>query len=148
MAGFTTYYATQLVNNLFRTAPSTPGGWTNITRPATIYVALFTTAPTDAYTSGSPTGVECSGGSYARVAVTQADAQWSGMTGTPLAFDNTNAITFAQASASWGDVLAFGIFDAVTTGNLLWWGTVSPTRTVSSGATASFAAGTLDLTLD
>jgi hypothetical protein len=41
---------------------------------------------------------------------------------TTAAFAQNNAIiTFPQASASWGTVVAFGLFDAVTSGNCLAW---------------------------
>ena len=43
-------------------------------------------------------------------------------TGTaPSSVTNTAAITFAQATASWGTVIAFGLYDAATSGDLLWW---------------------------
>src|SRR5579872_1042848 len=38
---------------------------------------------------------------------------------TPVTATNGAVITFAQASASWGTVIGFGIYDAVTAGNLL-----------------------------
>jgi hypothetical protein len=41
---------------------------------------------------------------------------------TPAASANTNAIiTFPQATASWGTVTSWGLYDAVSAGNLLWW---------------------------
>ena len=41
---------------------------------------------------------------------------------TPGTIVNTNAtITFVQASASWGTVLAWAIYDAVTSGNMIFW---------------------------
>lgn len=41
---------------------------------------------------------------------------------TPASATNTNAtITFAQATASWGTVVAWGIYDAATAGDLLCW---------------------------
>jgi hypothetical protein len=40
----------------------------------------------------------------------------------PSTVVNTNAvITFPQATANWGTVLAWGLYDAVTSGNLLEW---------------------------
>jgi hypothetical protein len=85
------------------------------TAPTNIHVALFTVAPTD---SGG--GTEVTGGSYARVQVT------NNATNFPAASaglkQNGTAITFAQATADWGTVVAFGLFDASTSGNLLYWG--------------------------
>lgn len=41
---------------------------------------------------------------------------------SPANVTNTNAvITFVQASASWGTVVAWGIYDALTSGNLITW---------------------------
>jgi hypothetical protein len=61
---------------------------------------------------------------------------------------NDVAITFPTASASWGTVTHFGVFDASTAGNLLYWGALSVSKAVGSGDTASFAIGELDVTLD
>lgn len=38
---------------------------------------------------------------------------------TPVSATNGAVITFAQATASWGTVIGFGIYDALTSGNLL-----------------------------
>jgi hypothetical protein len=39
----------------------------------------------------------------------------------PSSVTNNSIITFPAATASWGTVTSFGLFDAVTTGNLLDW---------------------------
>ncbi len=89
---------------------------------------------------------EVSGGSYARVGVTQADAQWNIPTTTGL-FDNVNAITFASPTANWGTIGAFGIYDASASGNLLIHGVLTTPKTVNNGdAAPSIAAGALDIT--
>ena len=54
----TTYAANLVFNHLFRNGAYTP--------PTNLYLGLFTTAPTDAYTGASPTGTEVTGGGYAR----------------------------------------------------------------------------------
>ena len=111
------------------------------TAPATVYVALYTVAPSD--TGG---GTECSGGSYARVTVTNNATNFPAASGG--AKSNGVAITFVEATASWGTVVAFGIFDAVTAGNLLYWATLTTNKTIDSGDTANFAVGELDVTED
>lgn len=129
MAGsFSNFLENELLDHLF-----TAGAYA---RPST-YVALYTAAPTDA---GG--GTEVSGGSYARVQVTAWDAASGGATA------NTNVITFPTATASWGTVVAFGILDAASAGNLLAWGDLSASKAVGSGDTIEFAAGALDITLD
>ena len=116
-------------------------GGGDYTRPATVYVALYTAAPSD--TGG---GTEVSGGSYARVAVT------NNATNFPAASDgeksNGTEITFETATANWGEVVAFGILDASTSGNLLLWADLTASKTIDSGDTAKFAVGDLDYTED
>ena len=108
--------------------------------PATVYVALFTAAPTDA---GG--GTEVTGGAYARVAVTNNATNFPAAVGG--AKSNGTAITFPAPTANWGVIVAFGIFDAATAGNLLYWGNVTPNKTVNNGDPApSFAVGDLDFT--
>lgn len=112
------------------------------TAPATLYVALSTTTPTD--DGGNFT--EPSGNGYDRVDVTNNATNFPAASGGAKA--NGTAITFAQASGSWGTVTHFGIYDANTAGNLLGWGALTVSKAISSGDTASFAIGDLDITLD
>lgn len=74
--------------------------------PPAIYVGLFTAAPTDA---GG--GTEASGGSYARVQMTQADATWSapaGSTSTAISGSNASTTNIVVASST-----GFAINDVV-----------------------------------
>lgn len=89
-------------------------GGPDYVRAATVYVALFTVAPTDA--AG---GTEVSGGSYARAAVTNNAINFPAASGGSKS--NAVAITMAVPSADWGVCVAFGLFDALTAGNLLAW---------------------------
>lgn len=118
----------------------------SFTPPAT-YVALFTAAPGD---SGG--GTEVSGGDYARQQVNQDGATqpyWNTPTddGGPQVIDNNGEIAFPQATADWGEVVAVGIYDAATGGNLLYYGTLASSKTVTTNDTFKFATGDLDLTL-
>lgn len=79
----------------------------------TVYIGLFTTMPSDANAGG----VEVTGGSYARVALTGLLNAASGS--APSQISNASAITFATATANWGTVVGFGLFDALTAGNPL-----------------------------
>ena len=120
-------------------------GGPDYTRPATVYFALFTTAPTE-----SAGGTEVSGGSYARVAVTNNSTNFPAATspsgvGTKL---NGTAIIFPQSSGSWGTVTHFGIFDAASGGNMLIYGTLTSARAVTTGDTPKFLASGFSLTAD
>lgn len=117
------------------------------TPPATVYVALFTAAPSD--TGG---GTEVTGGSYARVAVSSALANWAGTqsagstaasSGTGGTTSNNAAINFPTPSAGWGVVTHVGIFDAASAGNLLIHTPLSTSKTINTGDTVSFPAGSL-----
>lgn len=107
--------------------------------PATHYFALFTAAPTVA---GG--GTEVSGGSYARAAVTNDGTHWS----APAAgvISNLLAIAFAQATALWGTVVAVGVFDAASGGNLLDFQNLTTPRTINSGDTFSISVGQAQFT--
>jgi hypothetical protein len=133
MAGWSDYLENEVLDHVF--------GGADYSRPATVYVGLFTAAPTDA---GG--GTECTGGSYDRADVTNNATNWPAASGG--AKSNGVAIAFATATASWGTVTHFGIFDANSAGNLLAWGALTAAKTIDSGDTPSFAIGELDLTLD
>lgn len=104
-----------------------------------VYLALFTAAPTDA---GG--GTEIAGGSYARLLTTPAN--WA--TASSGASSNADALAFATASAGWGTVSHFGAYDSSSGGNLLWWNSLTAPRSVTSGDQARFAAGGLTVTAD
>lgn len=108
---------------------------------ASVHVALFTAAPTDA---GG--GTEVSGGAYARVAVSRATGSWAvpADNAGSQRTSNSAAVTFPTPTANWGTVTHVGIFDAATAGNLLYWGALGTSRTVNNGDTApSFAIGAM-----
>ena len=111
-------------------------------RPATVYVGLFITMPTD----GGVGGVEPITGGYVRIAVTNNATNW------PAAVDgvkhNGIAITWAAFSAPMPTFLGAGIWDAATAGNLLYWGPFTTPRTVLAGETFEIplAGGTLSET--
>lgn len=109
--------------------------------PATVYIALYTVAPTDA---GG--GTECTNGNYARKSVTNNKDNWT--VAASGALSNKTEITFVEANASWGLVVAFGIFDSDTGDNLLYWADLTVNKTIDSGDTAKFAVGALEVTED
>ena len=107
------------------------------TRPTAWYVGLFTAAPSD---SGG--GTEVSGSGYAREAVTFAAATSPGGTTS-----NTGAVSFTASGGDWGSITHIGIHDAVSSGNLLWHGAMTASKTVNDGDTLEFSIGNIDLTI-
>ena len=108
---------------------------TTFTSPATVYVSLHTADPTDA-----GTGTEVSGGSYARQSASFA-APSNGASATDA------DITFPQATGSWGTVSHIGIWDALTTGNLLYHTQLDASKTIDVGDIFKIASGSLTVTL-
>lgn len=129
MAGsFSDFLENEILDHVFRNSAYTPA--------VTVYVALFTAAPTDA---GG--GTEVTGGSYARTAVTFGAASGG-------AISNSADVNFPTATANWGTVVALSIMDASSGGNFLAWGDLTSSKVVNSGTQARILAGDLDITLD
>lgn len=127
MAEMSNYLENALINATLRA--------TTFTSPATVYVSLHTADPTDA-----GTGTEVSGGSYARQSATFA-APSNGASAT-------NAdVTFPQATGNWGTVTHIGIWDALTTGNLLYHTQLDASKTIDTGDIFKIASGSLTVTL-
>jgi hypothetical protein len=143
MAALSDYLENKILDHILRA--------TSFTAPATTYVGLLTAAPSD--TGG---GTEVSGGSYARVAVTSGTTQWTNTqnsgtgasSGTDGTIENAATINFPTPSAGWGTVTHFAVYDASTSGNLLFYAALTASKTINSGDTVSFAAGALSLQID
>jgi len=107
------------------------------TRPTNWYVALFTAAPNDA---GG--GTEVSAGGYARQSVAFSAAASPGGTTS-----NSGEVSFTASGGDYGTVTHMGIFDASSSGNLLWHGALTASKAVADGDTLTFAVGNIDLTM-
>lgn len=112
---------------------------TAYTAPSTLYVALFTVAPTDA---GGGTEVSTSGTNYARQTMA---FTVSGSSPTQAA--NTAAVEWGTAASSWGTVVAAAVFDAASGGNMLAWGALTSNKTIAAGDVFRFPASSFVITL-
>ena len=108
---------------------------TAYTTPTTVYLALYTTDPTDA-----DTGTEVSGGSYARQAITM------GAPSDGVSVSSAD-ISFPQCTVSWGTVAFVGIRDALTAGNLLYHSPLTVSKAIDVGDIFKVASGSLSVTL-
>ncbi len=113
MSKMSDYLEKKLLDHVLTNAPYTP--------PASVYLALFISVPTDA-----GTGTEVTGGDYARQKITFGTA--TSPSGTSK---NIAAINFPVATANWGTVTHVGIYDAATAGNLLFHGALNTPRTIN-----------------
>jgi len=127
MANFSNYLENALINATLRN--------TSYTSPTTVYVALYTSDPTDA-----DSGTEVSGGSYSRTAVT------FGAPSNGVATNNAD-VTFPTSTGSWGTVTHVGVRDATTAGNLLYHASLTTSKTVGSGDIFKISSGNLSVTL-
>ena len=57
-------------------------------------------------------------------------------------------ITFPQATANWGTIVALGIHDALSSGNLLMYTDLTTTKTIDAGDILKVSSGSLTVTLD
>lgn len=126
MSSFTDYLEDAVLDHVFRN--------TAMTSPANVYLALYTSAPSD-----GAAGTEVSGGGYARQAITFGAASGGAMS-------NTAAVEFTASGANFGTVVAIAICDAASGGNLLAWDAIA-SATVDVGDTISFPIGDIDITL-
>lgn len=119
MAGMTDYSAVNWLDYITGKAGMPALGSGNV------YVGLFTTAPSS--DSGVTGAVEVSGTSYVRQQTTAStwnaaqNSSGSEPVVNPAQITNNQPIVFPVAGSAWGNVLAFGLFDAAANGNLLLW---------------------------
>lgn len=134
MSAFSDYAEKMVLDHLF-------GGQT-FTAPSNYYLALFTATPND---SGG--GTEVSGGSYARATVDNDTSMFAGATSGTGKTTNNEEITFPEATGSWGTVTHWALFDAVSGGNMILYGALDNSKTITSGDTPKVAVGTLEISL-
>lgn len=128
MAEFTDYLENKLLDHVLRNV--------SYTAPTTSYVGLFTAAPTD-----TASGTEVSGGSYARQVLSVTTASAGIVT-------SSADVNFPQATASWGTISAIGIFDALTSGNLLMYTTLTTSKAIDEGDILKISTNNLTVTID
>ena len=102
--------------------------------PANVFLSLWTSDPTD---DGS--GNELSGSGYVRKDINFGAAS-SGVA------TSSGVVTFDTASGSWGSVTHIGIHDAVSSGNLLFHGALTASKTIASGDIMQIADGAITIT--
>lgn len=108
------------------------------------YVGLFTVTPSDA---GG--GTETTYTSYARQPIQRTGASWTISGTSPTQAVNANQINFPTVGATAGAALnGWGIFDAISGGNLYRWGALSASQTPVTGNSPYIPAGGIQITED
>ncbi len=132
MADMTNYSESALLNHLL--------GLAAFTMPETVYVGLFTAAPSDA---GG--GTEVSGFGYERQPITSVMSESTGGSQST----NGSIIRFGPAAgADWGDITHCALFDAAEGGNMLMWSALDDSVFVGDGNAFEFDVASLVAELD
>lgn len=122
----TNYAVTELLKELKDSSGTFPGTW---------YVGLFTTAPNSAGSGGVEIAASPTHTWYARQTLT-----WAAPSGRTMS--NSNAISFTtSAPTAPGTVVAIGLFDASTSGNLWHVLTLTTPLVIGVGSVVNFPIG-------
>ena len=111
-------------------------GTASTSAPSAVYLGLATGSIGD-----DASGSELTGNNYSRKAITFASASSGSIA------SNAN-VEFDPATGSWGDVSHWGIFDASSSGNLLFHGSFTSAKTIASGDILKVASGSLTISAD
>jgi len=126
--GISTFLANELLDHVFNIGSYTP---------PTVYVGLSTADPTDA---GS--GIAEPSNGYAR----EAHASWDVASGG--ATENTGVITFDTPTGSWGTITHHFLSNALTSGDMLFYGALDTSQEPDDGDTVQYVDGAIDITMD
>ena len=138
MTAASNYLENKVLDHVLKYATAPYTGATNT------YLALFnntsgnTAANLEAGTLTDETSTSSTG--YSRQIATWASAS-SGTSAT------NSTITFSAATASWGTITHVAVMDASTSGNVLFWGAVTTSKTIDTGDTFQVTSGNLTVSL-
>jgi hypothetical protein len=139
-------FETSLLQHIFQNADianiGDAGGLQNSASAGNLYIALYTSAPSD-----SAQGTETTYTNYARVAVARSAGGWT-VSGNNCS--NAAAITFPACGVTGATVVAFSINTGATAGvdDAIYWADLTSSLVVNAGVTPQFAIGELDINED
>lgn len=116
------YLENQIIKHIFRTG--------SFTKPTELWISLHT-----AQVNEDGTGTEATGNNYGRAQLNPSDSNWSavGGGGTNALTSNAVSVTFPTPSGSWGQITYAGIWDASTSGNMLFFCELVTPYTANAG---------------
>ena len=135
---FSYYEGSILLRNLI-------GGYSSSNTSA-VYFALSTTAPNPDGTNVTEPTI----GAYARTGVYNLTTSFFGApTGSsPTSCANITQVNWPEATDSWGFITHWAAYDASTSGNMIYYGTLDNPQTITTGLRPVFGAGDLVFTID
>lgn len=126
----TNYFEAAMLNLMRNTA---------ITAPTTVYLALFTSNPTDE----GITSTETLYSGYSRKAITFSAPATDG---NGLSITNSADITFTESTVNYGNAAYVGVMDSLTSGNMLLYSQLDTPLNIQIGVSPVFKAGTVKWT--
>ena len=134
MAAFSDYFEQKIVQWISGTQLPTPG--------AATFLQLYSQDPTEA---GSATGAL-----YSRYSVASGATSWTTASGdagsaSGATLSNASAFTITSSATATASATHFALFDASATGNLLFYGQLSTSKTIAIGDEVKFNIGNLTL---
>jgi hypothetical protein len=137
MGSFSAYLEKKLLDHFLKVAA--------YTQPTNLYIGLSTAAIEDDNSGATPPV----GNGYARAAANSwaASTSTGGPPTTQSGSSNSAQIIFPTATGAWGTITHFGMYDAITGGNLMGWGALAVSKVISTGDTPRFDIGQLTVTL-
>jgi hypothetical protein len=136
MSAASNYLENKVLDHVLRVA--------SYTQPSGLWLALFNNTSGNAAANleaGTLTDeTSTSGTAYVRKTVAFASASGGSSA--------TNAtVTFDAATANWGTITHVAVMDASTSGNVLFWGAVTTSKTIETGDTFQVTSGNLTISL-
>jgi hypothetical protein len=136
MSAASNYLENAVLNHVLRN--------TALSQPSGLWLALFTNTSGSAAANleaGTLTDeISTSGTAYTRETVAFAAAS-----GGSAATSAT--VTFDTATANWGTITHVAVMDAATSGNVLFYGAVTTSKTIETGDTFQVSSGNLSIAL-
>lgn len=132
MGAMSNYLETAMHNAVFKGVAFTP--------PTALYLALYTSNPTDA-----DVGNEVTGGAYSRQSVVFGDIEQIEEVAV-IALAET--VSFPVATAPWGNVTHLGIRDAAEGGNMYYYAPLTTAKYIDTGDRVVFLANDITVALD
>ena len=141
----TNQFETSFLNHVFTNADivnvGDASGLIQSTASGSLFISLLTGDPGESGVSSS----EAAYTSYARVAVDRTGSEWT-VSGNQAS--NANTITFPTATGGDENLTHFAVHTSGSTGDMLFYGTLTSPLSASNGITPEFAGGQLTATED
>lgn len=109
-----------------------------------LYMSLFNVMP-DAFDVG---GTEVTGNGYQRRLVIASPQNWIPPVSGNGTFTNNENFDFPIPTSDWGNVVGWGMYDSLTSGNLIFFSALDVPKIINIGKVANFIPGELVLTID